>query len=422
MRILGFILAVFGVSLLVYAVRTPAETPPPPASTAWPYPFPVGRPADATSDVAFYRKRVRGRPNDALNQALLADACLRQARLTNDPSWFLMAEQAAQASLAHQPFDNDAALLALATVCESRHDFAEALALLDRVQKRDATLALRTTCLLALGRVDDAEIAAQALTASNPSTASYGSLALAEIARGHDDAAADAFRRALSREETGDAAASAWTRVMLGRFSFRRGRFALARALYDEALRIVPEDALALGQRAELEAARGELEAADDDYARAWSASQQPVWLLGRARVKRARGDTSGALALLESARVDLERQMGASAFGHRRDLANLYLLRGSDGDAGRAVALMRAETLRRRDAETLDVLAQALLADGQPRAALTAQREALRWGLRDADMRLHLAAIERHLGHEQAAVEAETEALRIRPTMPAPH
>ena len=411
-----------GIGAVAYALYpTSSSSGDAPTSRAWPYRHPVGRPTDIESEIAFYQKRVREHPNDGPGNSLLAEACLRQARLTHDPSWFLRAEEAARASLAHQPVDNAGAATALASVAEARHDFAAALALLDGTPRREATLGLRVTCLLALGRLDEAAVAAEALVARAPSTASYTRLALVDIAQGRDEAAVADFRRALRREEAGDRQSSAFARAMFGRFYQRRGRRALARDLYDEALRIIPDDPLALALRAELEASEGRYEAADDDYKKAITQSQNPAWQLARAGVCDARGNAAEAQALRDSARAELERQSSGAAFGHRRDLARFLLDRGATGDAARALELMRTEAGLRADADTLDLLARALLANDQAAAARDAEMRALHWGLRDAEMQLRLAQIEETLNHPEAARTARAEAARINPLATAP-
>lgn len=414
-----------GFAVLGFALWPPLSAhlwpPPDPAltstATAWPYPYKIGRDNSTEKEIAFYQKRLRERTVSAPDQAALASAYLRQARRTMDPSWYLLAEKSALESLSHQPVGNRMALLILARVAEARHDFAQALERVARVgAENDDTMAIQATSYLAMGDVPHAAEAARKLIRAAPAAANYGLLALVEIAQGHDDVAADDFRKTLSREEMGEQYSSAWLRVMLGRFSFRRGHLAMARALYDEALRIMPDYPLAQAQLAELQAASGDYVGADRNYDRAYTTAQLPAWLLARANVQQALGNSSAAHDLREEARQTLEPQIRNGAFGHRRDLARLYLDRGQAGDAARAVELMRAEVRNRHDAETMDVLAQALLADGQPAEALKAEQEGLRYGIRDAAMQLHLAAIQRKLGNEEAARQAEAEARAIDP------
>jgi tetratricopeptide (TPR) repeat protein len=408
-------LAVIGFGLWPLVAARPK--PPPPPVPAWPYPFKVGRHSANEREIAFYQKRVKERPTSGIDHASLASAYLRQARLTMDPAWYLLAEKSARESLAHQPVANAAALLILARVCEARHDFAESLDLVSRVRPpSDDTLAIEVTSHLARGDMTEAAAAARKLVETAPTPGNYGLLALTRIATGDDDGAAEAFRRALSREEPEDFYASAWLRVMLGRFSFRRGRRALARDLYSEALRIMPDYPLALAQLAELEAASGELAAADADYERAFTAARLPLCLIARARIQVQLGNPGQADDLRGQALRMLEQQLQGGAFGHRRDLARLLLDRAGPGDVKRAVGLMTEETRLRRDPETMDVLAAALLADGQAEKALEAERGALRCGLRDAGMSWRLGQIERRLGHEEAARRAEAESRSIDP------
>ncbi|HEY9861686.1 MAG TPA: hypothetical protein V6D16_19460, partial [Candidatus Obscuribacterales bacterium] len=81
-------------------------------------------------EMAFYQTRILSDPKGGLNRAALAGAYLKMARATGESSWYLLAEQTAQQSLANLSFSNPEAVLVLARVATARHDFAEALRLL----------------------------------------------------------------------------------------------------------------------------------------------------------------------------------------------------------------------------------------------------------------------------------------------------
>src|SRR2546425_12986845 len=65
-------------------------------------------------EIEFYQARLTYDPNSGLNLAALSGAYLRMARATGDLSWYLLAEQTAQRSLASLPFQNNGALIVLA--------------------------------------------------------------------------------------------------------------------------------------------------------------------------------------------------------------------------------------------------------------------------------------------------------------------
>lgn len=359
-------------------------------------------------EIAFYQARARRDPAGGLDRAALGQAYLKMARATGDLSWYLLADAAARSSLRNLPFHNNAARLVLARVAEARHDFPEAIRLARQVGPSADALSVEVSASLAMGRVDDAAQAAATLTAQSPGLASLTLRGLVRIAQGRDGEAIADFTRAIAAEEPGEPGASAWARVLLGRLHAKRGRLEQARALYGEALRILPQHPLALLHLAELEARAGRYDAAERLYARVITVSEASpnvydhAVLRGLARMRRLRGDETAAA--WDQAETRLRRDAAGGAFGHRGELARLLLERGRAQDLPEALALMEAETRIRRDPETLDTLAWALSSAGRWREARQVMREALRWGLRDAALHDRVAVIARALGNQDEA------------------
>jgi tetratricopeptide (TPR) repeat protein len=361
-------------------------------------------------EIEFYQERVRRDPGSGLTLASLGGAYLKMARATGDLSWYLLAEQAARRGLAALPFNNDGAIAVLARVAEARHDFDDAIALAGRLQGTEEGLSILVTSNLALGRVDRALDAANDLIERSPTLGAYTLRALARLASGRDDDALADFDRAIAIEQPGEAGGSALARAYLGRFHARRGRADAARALYIEALRILPQHSLTLVLLAELEARQGAYDAAARHYAEVVDVSSASpnvfdhVVLRGLARIKALQGDAAGADALWRNAAARLRRDLANSQFGHRRELARLLLDRGRPSDVPEALTLMEAEVRVRRDAETLDTVAWALGRAGRWSEARQAMREAMRWGVRDAGLYYRAGAIEQALGDAAAA------------------
>ncbi len=370
------------------------------------------------AEIAFYRERVRRDPQGGLDLASLAGAYLRMARATGDLSWYLLAEQAARRSAANLPFQNDGAVLVVAKVAEARHDFKEAIRLAAPLTSHEDALAILVTANLAVGAVDTAERAAEALVRRAPTLGSLTLRALVRSARGADAAAVADFDRAIAAEDSGEAGGSASTRALLGRFHARRGRLDLARELYHEALRILPQYPLALVHLAELEARTGAYRSAERRLFGVVTIASDPnvfdhVVFRGMGRLKALQGNPSGANALWDQAEARLRRDVAEGSFGHRRELAHLLLERGRTADAHEALTLMKAEVRVRRDAETMSILAWALSRNGRLLDARDAMREALRWGVRDAAMVYRAGMIEDALGnrtHAQAFFRSSAE------------
>ncbi len=362
------------------------------------------------NEIAFYQERLKVDPQGGLDRAFLARAYLKMARATGDLSWYLLAEQAARQSLANLSIQNDGALAVLARVAEARHDFAEALRLAGQFSSNEDALSIGVSSNLALGRVDEAARAADALVKQAPGLISHTLRALVDVAQGKDTEATQDFQQAIAGEEPGEVASSTWARTLFGRFHARRGRLALARDLYQEALAILPQYPLALVYLAELEARAGHYDAAAAEYADVVTvtASSPNVYdhvvLRGLSRIRDLQGDTDGARALWKQAEARLRRDVAEGTFGHRRELARLLLDHGQHEDVPESLALMRTEVGVRRDPETLDTLAWALSHAGRWQEAHEAMREALRWGFRDAALFYRAGTIEQALGNQTGA------------------
>ena len=360
--------------------------------------------------ISFYQGRIQQSPDDGLDRASLANLYIQMARATQDDGWYLMAEQSAQKSLANLPFDNDGAILALARIAQVEHDFVEAMRLTDQVAGEEA-LAIAITAKLAMGHVDEAGADADRLVDLHPSLGSLTLRALTRSARGDNEGALQDFQRAIAIEEPSEPRGSAQVRTLLGRFYFEQGEHALARQLYRDALEIVPNYPLANLHLAELETQLGRYRAAAGYYRQ----MGDPVALHGIARIKTLQGqDANDAWDVAETA---LREHIGEDHLGHRRDLAHLLLERGNRVDVPEAIALMEAETMHRRDAETLDIFAWALTRAGRLQEAQQVIQEALDQGVRDAGIAYRAGEIELALNNQNQAEQFFQLAKEINPT-----
>lgn len=373
-------------------------------------------------EIEFYQTRLSYDPSSGLNLAALAGSYLRMARATGDLSWYLLAEQTAQRSLASLPFQNNGALIALARVAEARHDFQQAIRLARQAGNAEA-LSIVVTSNLAMGKIDEAARAAEILVRGGPGLTSYTLRSLVEVAQGEDEPAIIDLQRAIASEEPGEAGSSAWARTLLGRLHYRRGRLQQAAELYREALAILPQYPLALTNLAELEIRQGRSRLATQHLTEVVTVTRASpniydhVVLRGLARLADLQGDHPRADALRRDAEARLRQDITSGQFGHRRELARLLLERGRREDIGEALALMEAEVHVRRDAETLEVLAWALSrADRLPQARQVME-EALRWGVRDARLFYRVGLIEQALGHRSQAQHFFLAAAQTDPT-----
>ncbi|MEG4488056.1 tetratricopeptide repeat protein [Microcoleus sp. D2_18a_B4] len=359
-------------------------------------------------EIAFYQQRLAVDSRSGLNRASLAGSYLKMARATGEGGWFLLAEQAAQRSIADLPFDNQGALLVLARIAEARHDFVTALRFAKQAgSDNEDAIALLVTSHLAMGKVSEANAAAEALVNRIPNLGSLTLRALVRESQGRDAEVLQDYRQAMAAEEPGEVAGSARARSLLGRFYARRGQFVQAKALFLEALRLVPRYPLALIYLADLETRQGNYREAEGYYRKvsAYSGGVATVFDRivdrGMARVKDLQGDAIESRRLRDKAEAGLRQEQVSGGFGHRRDLASLLLEKGRSQDVAEALALMQEEVKIRRDAVTLDTLAWAFSASGEWQKADRVMAEIVRSGIRDAGMFYRAGAIARTLGKD---------------------
>jgi tetratricopeptide (TPR) repeat protein len=392
------------------------------------YPFEQPQRSQATQqlmqEIAFYRQRLQLDPESGLHRALLAQTYIAMARATGETSWYLLAEQTAQESLAKLPFSNDGALLALARVNLAKHDFPQAIQMARQVTDTASALPTLIAANLAIGETPLAHQQAETLANQSPSLSAFTLRGLTQFAQGQDQQAIADFQRAIDQEEAGEAGGSVYVRTLLGRLYLKRGKLDVAEQLYRESLRVLPNYEPALLNLAELQVRRGHYHAAQKTYDRFFFVARQApttydhTALRGIARVHALQGNPQAATQWWERAEARLRQEM--STFGHRRELAQLLLERGRPQDLQEALILMKAEVKLRRDAETWSTLAETLGRLGRWAEAKQALRSALASGVRDAGLFRQMGQIESHLGQQKAVQRWMQRATEVDPTYDA--
>ncbi len=348
--------------------------------------------------ISFYQNRVQQNPDGGLDQAFLANAYLKMAQARDHEGWLLKAEQTALQSLENLPFNNDGAILVLAKIAEANHNFTEAIRLAEQASGEEA-LATIVTAKLAMGQGQEANAIANTLVDLSPSLGSLTLRALTWVAQGEHDVALQDFQQAISAEEPSEERGSAWVRTLLGDFYFKQGHPTLAKALYQEALQIVPDYPLALLHLAELETQQGHFRLAQRYYSQM---GYDPVALHGIARIKELQGQA--AEQSWQVAEATMRHQLDHHTSGHRRDLAHLLLERGNPGDIPEAISLMQAEANTRQDADTLALLAWALSRENRWQEAQQTIQTALALGVQDASLFYRAGTIEAALDNSTQA------------------
>jgi tetratricopeptide (TPR) repeat protein len=280
----------------------------------------------------------------------LAELYLRRATTAGDPADYARAEAMARRSLAAMPAPNGAPLT-LARIATARHEFRAAIALArDYLRSSDSAGAytVLTTSYLALGELPAAAETAEIQVSEKPSSGAYLMRALVYQAQGRDAEAAYDFSRAAVVEDFGDIKEAARLRTLWGRFLLRRGDATGAQMLFTEALRLVPDDPLALGQRAELALRTGHAREARAEFERAFVGSRLVRYLMDEARAQELSGDPTAATSTRTQVEKLIRAELASSGTGHALDLVEILVDRATPADLAEAITVGTAEITRR--------------------------------------------------------------------------
>jgi tetratricopeptide (TPR) repeat protein len=337
--------------------------------------------------------RLRERPHDGGAAVLLAEALLRQGRVTGDGRPAARASEVLKAALKDNPSAYDP-LRMLGAIYLSQHKFRDALEIGRRardLRPHDAwNYGVMADALIELGEYDQAFEATDTMAGMRPNAAAYSRVSYARELRGDLDGALEAMQMAASATTSRDPEAQAWYASQLGELYLRIGKLDDADLEFRRASFVFPEYLIAM---------------------------------VGMGKVKAARGDHASALAiylqqLKRSPSLDLAARLGdlylregnsAQAehyFQLAEDLAgpaiaqtesNLALfLAEHDRRLADAVHIAEAVSRVRHDIFTENALAWAYFKTGRLKEALAASERALRTGTRDPQILRHVSEIQR--------------------------
>jgi len=341
--------------------------------------------------IAEMESRLREHPQDSASAILLADALLRQARVTTDSRPANRAADVLGSALKGDPGQYDA-LRMLGAVQLSRHRFRDALDVARRARDErpgDAwNYGVVGDALLELGEYDQAFDAFDHMVTLRPSADAYARVSYARELRGDLEGALEVMRMAADATSAHDLEAKAWYTAQAGELWLKLGKLDDAERAYRRAVFFFP---------------------------------RYPHALIGLGKAKAARGDRDGALEifldqLTRTPTLDLAARVGdlVAARGDAAEAERYYQLAESLAGPGiaqteGALALFLAEHDRklpeavriartvegtRHDIFTEDAVAWALFKSGRVAEAYQASQRAMRTGTRDARILEHAAAI----------------------------
>jgi tetratricopeptide (TPR) repeat protein len=372
--------------------------------------------ARAAQDVAAnLQEYLRQNPADPNAYAQLGSLYLQLARESGDPSYYAKADEVFDAALRYDAASVDA-MLGKGALALARHQFAEALAWGERARPlnpyRAQTLGVIGDAQVELGRYEEAIATIQQMIDTRPDLASYSRVSYLRELHGDTQGAIEMMARAA---EAGGPAAenTAWTIVQLGNLHFNSGDLDAAEREYARATALL--DGYVHGQAglARVQAARGQHEQAIASYRAAIERMPLPEFVI-------ALGELYAHLGRAEEAEqqwalVRAMQQLNAAAgMDVDLELAMFEVQHGTDPSA--ALEKARAAYERRPSIHAADVLAWALLRNGEVEEAARRSAEALRLGTQDAGMRYRAGRIAEAQGDAKRARTLYREALDINP------
>jgi tetratricopeptide (TPR) repeat protein len=375
---------------------------------------------DAVTDraIAGYQRRLQQRPVDPWTHYRLGDAYLQKFRVTSDPTWLGLAEEALRQSLALAP-GQASARRHLAYVLYTRHEFEAAAreaahaVLIDPADSH--AWGVLGDAHLEVGRYAEAEEAYRRMLETGDDLYAHARRAALSSLRGDGAGAIVALERALARGEAAGrpAEALAWVEWQLGQEHWARGDRDAAEAKYRAARTTLPGYHRALAGLAQVGASHGR-------FAEAVTLLEQAIAVVPQLDYVVALGDLHAALGRTAAAerQYALAEHIGRlSALNqvlYNRELTWFYL--DHDRRVDDALALARRELAARQDVYAYELLAWALYKTGEPEPARAAMATALELGTQDARLFYHAGMIERALGERATAARYLRQALATNP------
>jgi tetratricopeptide (TPR) repeat protein len=354
--------------------------------------------------IAFYEARTRRDSSDQITRRVLGGEYLQRFRETGDLNDVTRALAVASDSLRLQPQGNVQALGVIASSDIALHRFAAALDAQESAVEAepfdDNSRAQVASILMEIGRYERAGhiLARPQQTDPNPTWMSIrarydevvGDLAGARVQMAQAAAIVD-------RIIVIPAYTRSWYHAREGQLAFEAGDTASAVAQFDEALRIFPDNAMAMLFEAKLYRAHRDWPRALASATRSAELYPLPQTLGYEADAQRALGDSAGARRT--DALIRAEQHL-FNARGVNDRLLAMYYAEHRER-LGDALAAARSDQAKRGDEIYADdTMAWVLAALGRWKAARTYATRATRYDTADPELQYHAAVIAWHTGH----------------------
>jgi tetratricopeptide (TPR) repeat protein len=341
--------------------------------------------------VAEMEQQLVAKPGDLSASILLADALLRQARVTGDSRPAGRAAVVLERTLRDNPDSYDALRL-LGAVDLSLHRFAEARAVGMRARDQRPDDAWNYGVIgdaqMELGEYDQAFASFDRMMQLRPGPAAYARVSYAREIRGDLPGALAAMQMAYASTPPQDPEAQAWYSTQLGELQLKLAHADLAERAFRRALFTFPHYPLAGVGVGKAKLALGDRAAALEMFLDQLQRAPTLDLAARIADLYAAMGDADAAEHYLELA----EDLAGPAA--SQTEAALALFLAEHDRKLPEAVRLAERVATVRHDIVTEHALAWAYFKVGRLDDAVTAIDRALRTGSLDVTLRTHAAAI----------------------------
>jgi len=331
---------------------------------------------------------------------LLADALLRQTRVTGNAGLAVYAGDVLSRVVAADPLDYGACRMLTATLV-SQHAFRDAIREGQRCRQlrtNDAWIeGALGDAFLELGDYEAAFDAFDRMMAIKPTAAAYGRASYARELQGDLSGALRLMQMALDATPPQDPESLAWHRAQLGSLHLQAGRLDDADREFRHADHVFPGHPLATEGRIRVDIARGESRRALAAVADLIATAPAPPLHALAGDLQRDLGDREAA-----------ERSYQLAEAGWIADApdptALARFMTERERRPGEALRIATAASVERDDIFTNDALAWALFQNDRLVDAAAAITRALRTGTLDPTIRQHAAAIEQAINEERHA------------------
>jgi tetratricopeptide (TPR) repeat protein len=342
--------------------------------------------------IAQMERRLRANLTDSAAAVSLADALLRQARVSGNAGLALRAEEALKGVLRDEPSDYDARRM-LGAVYLSQHRFRDAIREAERARASRPTDDWNYGVIgdghLELGEYDQAFAAFQRMMDLRPTAGAYARAAYALELQGRLDAALEAMKLSAEATAPTDHESIAWHHAQIGDLYRQLGRTKEAAREYAWADYSFPGHPFAVRGIAALLESEGDRTGALAQYEKLMARSPSPD-------IAEKLGDLYASLGRA----ADAAREYALAEAGWRFDAPNPTMLARFLADHDRnppeALAIAERAAADRHDVFTEDALAWCYFKNGRLQEAAAAIKAAERTGTKDPTIRRHAAAIQR--------------------------